>query len=114
MNNNGRQAEAVQGVVVSDVVERDGISILTVAIGSDDPCGDYLALPDAVTFEGRLYGKSAYNSDTFRAYYRTDKRIAVAASTGALLERVRLMGEWRDGASMESLRAYARAIAGGR
>ncbi len=45
----------------------------------ETPCRDYselLSLPNAVTFEGRLYGKSGWNSDTYKAYYNTNIKTA--------------------------------------
>ena len=43
------------------------------------PCADWLELrilPSAVVFEGRLYGKTGWNSDKHVAHYRTDAQIA--------------------------------------
>jgi hypothetical protein len=36
----------------------------------------YLAMPPAVTFEGRTFGKTGWNSDTGRVYYRDDRPVA--------------------------------------
>jgi hypothetical protein len=44
-------------------------------------CGDYSiykALPAAVTFQGRAYGRTGWNSDTGHAYYKTGQPFAVA------------------------------------
>lgn len=36
----------------------------------------YSTLPEAVTFQGRVYGKTGWSSDTGRACYKTAARIA--------------------------------------
>lgn len=40
----------------------------------------YKALPAAVTFDGQVFGKKGWNSDKGRAYYGTDKLVAVPHS----------------------------------
>lgn len=37
---------------------------------------EFAEMPRALRFEGRVYGKSAYNSDVMQAYYRTDTLLA--------------------------------------
>ena len=47
------------------------------------PCADHQELrllPSAVVFEGRLYGRTGWNSDRHVAYYRTDAPIAMACA----------------------------------
>jgi len=47
------------------------------------PCADYQELkrlPSAVIFEGRLYGRTGWNSDRHVAYYRTDAPVAMACA----------------------------------
>lgn len=44
-------------------------------------CADYSVystLPAAIEFEGKRYGKSGWNSDTCKCFYRTDVRVAFA------------------------------------
>lgn len=37
---------------------------------------EYKAMPDAVEFEGRLYGKMSFNSDTGRVAYKVGAPVA--------------------------------------
>lgn len=36
----------------------------------------FVNLPDAIELNGQVYGRSGWNSDTFVAYFRTDKILA--------------------------------------
>lgn len=38
----------------------------------------YCRLPNVIECNGRLYGKSCWDSDHQKAYYRTDRQFAVA------------------------------------
>jgi hypothetical protein len=70
-------ANAVENAVsVDHYEERDGIAVVCVAIDPDDPYGSFKKLPAAIEFKGRVFGKTAYNSDRNRAYYRTDANVA--------------------------------------
>lgn len=71
------QAQAVPGAVV--ILEAgklpDGVGFLAV------PCIDFDAfdaLPAAVRFADTVYGKTGWNSDHGRGYYRTDGALAFA------------------------------------
>lgn len=56
----------------------DGVHFLYVDIDREDPYQSFRRLPDAVTYAGRTYGKSAYDSDLGLAIYRTDRPVALA------------------------------------
>ena len=72
-------ATAVKDAVeIETVWERDGIGCIEVALDSADPYASFKKLPSAVEYNGRVYGKSGYDSDVNRAYFRTDKPIAHA------------------------------------
>lgn len=58
-----------------------GIGFATVDLHGDmhfDLYKMYCKLPDVIECNGRLYGKSCWDSDRQKAYYRTDKTFAVA------------------------------------
>jgi len=50
----------------------DNIGVLEIKVNDTD----YLAQPQVLEYEGRLYGKSSWNSDTMLVCYRTDKQMA--------------------------------------
>lgn len=53
--------------------------ILEGVVFAETSCEDYdhyRRLPQAVEFQGRVLGKSGWNSDRCVAYYRSDKAIA--------------------------------------
>jgi len=54
----------------------DGDYFLTVDIDPDDPYGSFKKLPAALEYEGRIYGKSGFNSDKNRAYYKAGVPLA--------------------------------------
>lgn len=54
----------------------DGDHFLTVDIDADDPYGSFKRLPAAVEYAGRIYGKSGYNSDRNKAYYKAGLPLA--------------------------------------
>lgn len=54
----------------------DGDYFLTVDIDSDDPYGSFKKLPAGLEYEGRIYGKTAYNSDRNKAYYKAGVPLA--------------------------------------
>lgn len=63
-------------VIVAQAYKLDGVSYLEISLISDSGQGDvtyqdYKALPNALEFEGVTYGKSGWNSDSFKAYYNT-------------------------------------------
>lgn len=53
----------------------DGIGLLTV--GCTD-YADFVMAPPALRFEGKVYGRSGWNSDKCESYYRTDCHVAYA------------------------------------
>jgi hypothetical protein len=60
-------------IEVSHHYLHEGIGYLEVPIIDYDTVK---ALPAALSFEGRRYGKTAWNSDRCVAYYRTDRSFA--------------------------------------
>lgn len=71
-------AEAVNGAYVVRRYEAlpDGVQVIVL------DCHDhasYAGLPGAMTYEGQLFGKAGWNSDTGSVYYRTDIRVAMGA-----------------------------------
>jgi len=69
------------GLVVEAVQNCEGVTFLTVSLGGGehwDMFQTYSKLPQVVEFEGRLFGKSCWDSDKGRAYYRSDMAIATA------------------------------------
>lgn len=75
-------ARAVPAVRVECVEHLgDGVTALLVSCNDHD---QFMELPAAVEFNGVYYGKTGWNSDKNKAYYRTDgafARVAVLAST---------------------------------
>lgn len=62
-------------VIKIDQVQRHGdLSILVVAI--EPVYSAFQQLPEVVSFEGRFFGKSAWNSDRGQAYFRSDYKFA--------------------------------------
>jgi hypothetical protein len=69
--------EAVKNAIRLELVEwNEGVGILTAGCADYD---EYKSLPAAVRYEGQVYGKAGWNSDTNAVYYRTDVKIAKAA-----------------------------------
>lgn len=62
------QGEAVSAVLFDTAYEFDGRKWLETGVSGVD---EYLALPKVVRVEGVLYGKSGWNSDTNRVFYKT-------------------------------------------
>lgn len=54
-----------------------GLTILEVDM-LEGTASEFHRMPAALSYDGRLFGKSAFNSDTNRAYYRSDVRVAYA------------------------------------
>ena len=74
----GGRAEPFQDVVpIASVQTLGDLSIIIVDMryGNHEEFAD---MPRAVRFEGRVYGRTAYNSDVMQAYYRTDAMLAEA------------------------------------
>lgn len=66
-------------IPIKDHQKLDG-DVECVIIGMDNGSyACYRALPGAITFRGRLYGKSSWNSDKDECCYRTDKAVATIA-----------------------------------
>lgn len=75
-----KKARAVM-IETVDVISamRDGDTYwLFVSLEGPYAYDSFKALPANVEYEGRLYSKTAYNSDIMRAYYRTGVSLAVA------------------------------------
>lgn len=66
-------AQCVEAISVLEVQEFQGVRVLITSCTSYE---EYKSLPKAVKFEGMVFGKTGWNSDTGRAYYRTDALIA--------------------------------------
>lgn len=77
-------ANPVKNTVVVEAVETyQNVTFLTVSLGGGehwDLFQTYSKLPNVIEFEGRLFGKSCWNSDNGRAYYRSDAAIAIYRS----------------------------------
>jgi hypothetical protein len=68
-------------VVVESIQDCEGVRFLTVSLGGGehwDMFQTYSKLPNVVEFNGQLFGKSCWDSDKGRAYYRSDMAIATA------------------------------------
>lgn len=66
-------------ILVDSVQKVENITILVVSLGGGehwDMYQVYKNLPDVVTYDDQDFGKSAWNSDVGRAYYRSDYAIA--------------------------------------
>ena len=69
-------ATRVEAVNVVSTWTFEGVTVV------ETECPDYdtfRSLPGAVSFEGRVYGRSGWNSDTGRCYYRSDAKFAIPA-----------------------------------
>jgi 2-keto-3-deoxy-6-phosphogluconate aldolase len=51
-----------------------GVTYIEVAIDADDPYRSFKKLPDAIEYNGTLLGKTCFDSDKNRAYYRSDAK----------------------------------------
>jgi len=70
-------ATKVMGVVITSEASRGSLVILTTR------CDDYdhfASLPDVVQYNGQIFGKTGWNSDSEKAYYRNDAKVALAAA----------------------------------
>ena len=71
-------ANPVKNAVLVQMVQKYAdFTILTVAMESDD-YREYARLPNVIEYDGQLFGKSCWNSDVYRAYYRSDMSIATS------------------------------------
>lgn len=74
------QANPVKNAVVVECVENyENVTFLTVSLGGGehwDMWQTYSKLPAVVEFNGKLFGKSCWNSDNGRGYYRSDIPVA--------------------------------------
>jgi hypothetical protein len=68
-----------KSMTVQQVVEYQGVGYLYTGINPDAPYASFKRLPAAVTYLGRTFGKSCYDSDRNVAIYRTDVSVARAA-----------------------------------
>ena len=69
-----KTATAVKdAVVVEQAYDLEGQGWLVVAIHGD-AYQAFKKLPDALMYDGQIYGKSAFDSDRMRAYFRTGVR----------------------------------------
>jgi hypothetical protein len=67
-----------------DFVDDNGITIRVVEVqcGGEGDCTyqDFKKLPLAIEYGGHRYGRTGFNSDRFRAYYRTDSMARLATA----------------------------------
>lgn len=77
-----------KSMTVQQVTEYQGVGYLYTGINPDDPYDSFKRLPAAVTYDGRIFGKSCYDSDRNVAIYRTDVRAAVAVDEPSKIGRV--------------------------
>lgn len=74
------KATAVQGaVMVMQAMTVGQIGWVYVPLDGDNPVGSFRQAPVAIDFQGRRYGKSAYDSDQGIIIYRTDRLFAQEA-----------------------------------
>ena len=68
-----KRALKVENSVIVNTVETlpTGVKVLII-----DYCGDYTQTPRAVLYEGKVYGRTGWNSDKNIAYYRDDVKLA--------------------------------------
>lgn len=71
------QAEAVPGAVLVVAVERCGGTICLIC-RCEGMYEQFCTLPDAVSFQGEIYGKTGWNSDRGQAYYKNTANVAFA------------------------------------
>ena len=68
--------EALIEIMTCDSVDDNGLTlrIIEVQCGDEGSCTyrDFKKLPLAIEYMGHRYAKTGFNSDRFRAYYRTD------------------------------------------
>jgi len=74
-------ANPVNNAVLIESVEAcDGVVYLTVSLGGGehyDMWQSYKGLPNVIEYNGELFGKSCWNSDVGRGYYRNNIPVAM-------------------------------------
>lgn len=71
-----KTAQTVDALAISANYKVDGIGFLHTSVAPDG-YDEYKALPNACLWDGVLYGKAGWNSDTGVVIYRTDKKVAI-------------------------------------
>lgn len=73
---NTETARKTDHVLVANVQSAGRLVVLTVKLHGDRQqwYDSYAALPDVVEYEGQLFGKTSWNSDTGDAVYRNDAK----------------------------------------
>ena len=68
-----KRALKVENSVIVNTVETlpTGVKVLTI-----DYSGDYKEIPRAILYEGKVFGRSGWDSDKLRAYFRSDIKLA--------------------------------------
>lgn len=61
------EAQAIESIKVVEEVVNGEIYCL---IASVDSCDEYLGLPNAVSYSGKSYIKTGWNSDRYEVYYK--------------------------------------------
>lgn len=71
------KAKIINNVCLVDSFETlpNGIGVLMVKCDDSD-C--FLSLPKALSYKGKQFGKTGWNSDRYIAYYRTDRELCFA------------------------------------
>ena len=72
-------ATAANNRVLVELSDYHGIGFATVDLHGEnhfDLYQHYKSLPNVIECNGRLYGKSCWDSDRQKAYYRTDRHFA--------------------------------------
>lgn len=62
-------------VIQSHETMPDGAMVVTISLA--DGFESYKRLPQALSYDGRLYGKTGWNSDLMVCYYRDDAAMAL-------------------------------------
>lgn len=74
-------AHSVNALVIETVENLGNLTILVVSLGEGQHWDAYQAfkrLPAVICYNGQNFGKSCWNSDKNKAYYRNDYAIAFA------------------------------------
>ena len=64
------------GYALKHMLDYTGIGFLYIDIDPADPYGSFKKLPAALEYEGRVFGKSCFDSDKNVAIFRTDVKVA--------------------------------------
>ena len=71
-------ARRIDAVLLTWCAKVDGVNILTGRCSSTD---EYFAMPEAVEYEGKHFGKTGWNSDVSQVYYKDNVGLAYTLDT---------------------------------